>query len=223
MPSRMPPAALVSTHGAAAGGGGGAHPVRDRVDAVALVEVRAAEQHEHAGARRRAPSGSCRRARRPPGGRSRAGRPSRARARARRCRSAAGRQPEPSTTATSCVSTPVAAARAAAAAAAASASMPAAHGRGFRSRTATVRSARRGAIRSRRSRRASSAEASSPLPPGHRRAAWPEHRRPRPGTTAATTVRSANPSAACGTTTCVAVGQQLRSRRVAPVRSPGRR
>ena len=126
MPSRMPPAALVSTTVRQPAAAAVRTPCTTGVDAVALVEVGAAEQHQHV----RSPTGTDRIV--PPcpataGGTkpgssaigiSAAGAP---------MTSAAGRQPEPSTTATSCVAMPVASARWAAAAA--ESVMAAAYGR----------------------------------------------------------------------------------------------
>ena len=105
---RSQAAAAVGQHDdAGAGGDGRADAVHDGGDAAALVEVGAAEEDQRPAARRRPPSGPCRRGPRPPAawkpGRSVTG----SSAAVSPSMSAAGTQPEPITRATSWVSAPV--------------------------------------------------------------------------------------------------------------------
>ena len=122
-PRGVQPAAAVGQHdGRAARRGGGADAVHDRADALALVEVGAGAVDERApaGVGDRAPSASCRCARRPRPWRTRARRRCRWSVRVSPIRSPVWPQPEPRTRATSCRSTPVRSAITAAAAVATS-------------------------------------------------------------------------------------------------------
>ena len=118
-PRGVEAAAAVGQHdGRAAGRGGGADGVDDGAHALALVEVGAGAVDEGAaaGVGDRAPSASCRCARRPQPWRSRGRRRCRSWPASRRCRSPVWPHPEPRTRATSWRSAPVRSAITAAAA-----------------------------------------------------------------------------------------------------------